>query len=203
MGRPAEPEKRLELARRAVAVLQREGLDVPMSRLATVLEVKRPTLLYHFPTKGHIVEVALEDLLREQMMFVLPRIVDVEHPIDRLFAQLCAMHAFQQGQEARMLFLSQAIAANGGERMTELIQIGNTVFAPYREAARAMLAEGVKQGTVRPCDPDAVMASVRALTDGLLIQRVMTGIDLAPIHKFIWAHILAPLKAAETQSETS
>lgn len=194
MGRPAEPEKRLEIARRAAQVLQREGLDVSMSRLATVLEVKRPTLLYHFPTKGHIVEVALEDLLREQALYVLARVVDVAHPIDRLYAQLTAMHAFQKGQEARVLFLSQAIAANGGARMVEIIEIGNRVFAPYREAALALLKQGIDDGLVVPCDPAAVMAVIRALTDGLLIQRVMTGLDLKPVHEFIWAHILAPLK---------
>ena len=61
MARPPEPEKRRELARRAVPVLQAEGLAVSMSRVAEVLEVKRPTLLYHLPTKGHILEVALEE----------------------------------------------------------------------------------------------------------------------------------------------
>ena len=56
MARPAEPEKRLEIARDAVAVLARLGLGTPMSRLADELGVKRPTLHYHFPTRGHIVE---------------------------------------------------------------------------------------------------------------------------------------------------
>ncbi len=205
MARPPEPEKRLELARRAVAVLQREGLDVSMSRLATVLEVKRPTLLYHFPTKGHIVEVALEDLLREQAEFVLARLAGIEHPVDRLYAQLCAMHEFQRGQESRVLFLSQAIAANGGERMAEIIAVGNRVFAPYREAALEMLRAGVAAGQLTPCNPEAVMATVRALTDGLLIQRVMTGLDLGPVHEFIWAHVLGPLKPNHLSdpSETS
>jgi AcrR family transcriptional regulator len=200
MGRPAEPEKSLEIARRAVMVMQREGFGVSMSRLATVLEVKRPTLLYHFPTKGHIVEAALEDLLRDQTQFVLTHIQDVRHPLDRLYAQLCAMHEFQAGQEARVLFLSQAIAATGGKRMREIIDIGNNVFAPYREAMLAMLQQGVDDGTVAPCSPAAVLATVRALTDGLLIQRVMTGLDLRPVHEFIWAHILEPLKIAPEKS---
>lgn len=203
MGRPTEPEKRRDLARRAVDVLEREGLDVSMSHLASALDIKRPTLLYHFPTKGHIVEVALEELLREQMMFVVPRIMDIPHPIDRLYAQLRAMHAFQQGQEPRIFFLSQAIAAAGRERMDELIRIGNEVFAAHRDANAAMLARGIEEGTVAPCDPRAVIATVRALTDGLLIQRVMTGLELEPVHNFIWAHILEPLKIDTTPLETS
>jgi len=38
------------------------------------------------------------------------------------------------------------------------------------------------------------MALIRALTDGLLLQRVMTGIDLAPAHDMLWSNLLAPLK---------
>jgi len=88
MARPPDTEKRRELARRAVAVMQREGVDVPMSRLAEALELKRPTLLYHFPTRGHIVAMALEDLLTEQAMFVLERVSRHEHPLDRLYEEV-------------------------------------------------------------------------------------------------------------------
>ena len=87
--------------------------------------------------------------------------------------------------------------------MAELIKIGNEVFATYRDAAQAMLEEGIAKGTVAPCNPKAVMATVRALTDGLLIQRVMTGLDLEPVHQFIWAHILAPLKNPQPNREKS
>ena len=174
-----------------------------MSRLATVLEVKRPTLLYHFPSKAHIVELALEDLLRDQAMYVVPKMMAVDHPIDRLFARLTAMHAFQAEQGERVLFLTQAIAALGGERLAEIIAVGDAVFAPYREASIKTLEEGMASGLVRPCDPRALMATIRALTDGLLVQRVMTGIELAPVHSFIWAHLLEPLKASSEQSKES
>src|SRR5512135_1723704 len=134
MGRPAEPDKRRELARRAVAVLEREGLEISTSRLADALEVKRPTLLYHFPTLGHIVELALEDLLTEQAAYVLPRIAEHTHPVDQLYAQIRAVHAFHRGREQRVVFLSQAIAATAGKRMKEIMDVGNRVFEPYRHA---------------------------------------------------------------------
>jgi AcrR family transcriptional regulator len=194
MARPPDPEKRLELARRAVAVLQREGLEISWSRLAEALEIKRPTLLYHFPTRSHIVEVALEDLLREQALFVLERIAEHRHPIDRLFAQMRAVHAFHHGREERIVFLSQAIATSAGGRLAEIIEVGNRVFAPYREAAAELVRQGVRDGLVRPCDVDALMATVRALNDGLMVQRVMTGVDLEPVHHFLWEQLLQPLK---------
>jgi len=194
MARLPELEKRRDLAVRAVAVLQREGLEVSMSRLAQALEVKRPTLLYHFPSRSHIVEIALEDLLSEQAEFVLKRIAEHTHPIDQLYAQLCAVHEFHRGREERVVFLSQAIATSAGTRMQAIIDVGNRVFEPYRRAAADRIRQGIRDGIVEPCDPDALIALIRAVTDGLMVQRVMTGLELEPAHELLWNGLLAPLK---------
>ncbi|MBK7580822.1 MAG: helix-turn-helix transcriptional regulator [Myxococcales bacterium] len=181
------------MARDAVAVLARLGLGTPMSRLADELGVKRPTLHYHFPSRAHIVEAALEELLTEQALFVMERVNQHEHPIDRLFAQLSAVHAFHHGREGRIAFLSQAIAASG-ERVTEIIDVGNRVFEAQRQAAVELLEQGMADGTVEACDAQALISVIRALTDGLVAQRVMTDLDLTPVHEFIWTHLLSPLK---------
>jgi AcrR family transcriptional regulator len=194
MGRPLQLDKRNDLASAAVEVLEREGLDVSMARLADQLGVKRPTLLYHFPTKGHIVEKALEDLLTEQAIFVLGKVAEHTHPMDRLYAQIRAVHEFHRGREHRVVFLSQAIAATSGERMSEIIDVGNRVFEAHRQAAKALIEHGIAEGTVVPCDADAIIVLIRALTDGLMVQRVMTGLDLEPVHQFLWEHVLRPLK---------
>lgn len=194
MARPVDIEKRRDLAQRAVEVLQQEGFDISNSRLAEALGVKRPTLLYHFPTRTVLVERALEELLTEQMFFVLAKVNAHQHPIDRLFAQICAVHEFHDGREERVVFLSQAIAMTSKPRMAEIIDVGNRVFAAQRAAATELLREGIAAGTVAPCDPDALVATIRATQDGLMVQRVMTRLDLAPIHDFIWKHLLEPLK---------
>jgi AcrR family transcriptional regulator len=194
MARPPEPEKRRELARRAVSVLQREGVDVSMSRLAQALDLKRPTLLYHFASQADIAESALEDLLSEQLLFVMQRVEAHTHPIDRLYAQLRAVHEFHHGNEERIVFLSQAIAASGSQRMSQLIDVGNRVFESQRQASADLLAEGMRRGVVGECDPQALVALVRALIDGLMVQRVMTGIQLEPVHELIWERILKPLR---------
>ncbi|MCA9619971.1 MAG: TetR/AcrR family transcriptional regulator [Myxococcales bacterium] len=197
MARPLDTDKRRDLARRAVRVLQHEGLEIPMSRLADALEVKRPTLLYHFPTRSHIIEQALEDMLVDQAQAVLATVAEHSHPIDRLYAQIRAIHEFHDGNEARALFLGQAIAACSQDRMLAIIDIGNRVFAAHREANAERVREGIAQGLVRPCDVDALMATIRAVTDGLVVQRVMTGLDLEPVHTFFWEHVLAPLKLSK------
>lgn len=193
MARPAEPEKRLSLAREAVQVLERDGLDISTSRLAEALGLNRSTLLYHFPSRTRIIETALEALLTEQAIFVLARVEKHRHPIDRLYAQLRAVHEFHHGREARIVFLSQAIAATG-ERMAAIIEIGNQVFEAHRRAAADRVRDGIECGIVAPCDADALVNTVRAVTDGLMVQRVMTGLDLAPVHELLWNNLLRPLK---------
>jgi len=194
MARAPEPEKRSALAAAAVEVLQREGTDVSMARLADALDVKRPTLLYHFPTKADLVQHALVELLSQQAAFVLRELAEHEHPIDRLYAQMQAIHAFHHGREARIVFLTQAIAATAGERMSAILEAASHVFEQHRLAAVDLVRRGIASGIVAPCDPDALFATCRALTEGLLVQRVMNGRDLASVHTIVWERLLAPLK---------
>lgn len=193
MARPSEPEKKAELARDAVDVFARLGFDVPMSRLADELGVKRPTLLYHFPSRGHVVEAALIELLTEQAAYVMQKIEEHTHPIDRLYAQIRAVHAFHHGREQRVTLLSQAIAASSS-RMSEIIDIGNRVFEAQRKAQADGVREGIRRGIVHPCDADALVQLCRAVIDGLMVQRVMTKVALAPIHELFWTNVLEPLK---------
>ena len=194
MARQPETEKKTELARAAVEVLQREGTDVSMAQLADALGIKRPTLLYHFPTHGDVVEAALQDLLIEQSAYVLERVERHAHPVDRLFAQVQAVHAFHQGRERRIVFLTQAIAATAGARADAILEAGSAIFEAHRRAAADRIRDGIEQGVVAPCDADALVDLVRSVIDGLMVQRVVGGLDFAPVHALLWERLLAPLK---------
>lgn len=195
MGRPLDTEKRRDLARRAVEILHRDGLEgTSMTGLATALGLKRPTLLYYFPTRAAIVEAALEELLAEQATHVLAAMAEQEHPIDQLHAQLRAVHAFHEGREERIAFLAQAVAASGAERLDSMIEVGNRVFDTARRAMVDRLRAAIAAGTVVDHDAEALVRVVRGLVDGLLVQRFMTGCDLAPVHRLVWERLLLPLK---------
>ncbi|MEZ4248130.1 MAG: TetR family transcriptional regulator [Polyangiales bacterium] len=194
MARPLDLDKRRTLAREAVTVMQREGVDVSMTRLAEALGLKRPTLLYHFPTRAQIVETALEEMMLEQAAFVLGRLAKEEHPLRRLYAQVRAVHEFQHGNEARLLFLTQALAATGGERMKELVHGAAKIFEAHRRANADRIRAGIEAGLVAPCDADALVQLVRAVIDGLVIQRVTESIELEPVHRLLWENLLAPLE---------
>ncbi len=174
MPRAPEPEKHRRLALRAAAILQREGLELPASRLAEALGLNRTTLLYHFPTYTALIEVALIELLTEQGAFVIERIERETHPIERLLAHMNAVHAFHAKDDGRLLFLTQAVAATAGSRTRTLLRATEQMFEAHRRANAERVSQGIADGTVAPCDADALVSLTRALTDGLLIQRVVT-----------------------------
>jgi hypothetical protein len=134
--------------------------------------------------------------LLEQASFVSSRVAEVEHPLDKLAAQLEAVAEFHRGRESRVVFLTQAIAALSGARLAELIEAGSELFAAQRRANVERLQRGIAEGTVAPCDAESLVVLVRAVTDGLMLQRVTGDTELAPVHAFLRERLFEPLKRA-------
>lgn len=201
MARPVDNERRRALAARAAAVLQKEGLNLSNAQLAERLELKRPTLLYYFPTKAAILESALEGLLAEQVGFVVERMEAHEHPLDQLGAQVRAVHAFHHDREGRMVFLTQAIASLGMDTAERFIRIGDQAFEAHRQLMKARLQAAMDEGRMHECDVDSLVRLVRSTVDGLMVQRFMTGCALEPVHDFFERHVLGPLKRDPGEQE--
>lgn len=194
MARPKDPDKRIGLALQAIEILEREGVEISVEQLASEMGIKRPTLLYHFPSYGSIAEEAIKHYLAEASAFVTGRLAQVVHPIDRVYAHLLAVTDFQRGKEARFAFLTQVIASTAGRRMRQVAQATAMYFEVHRASMVRLLQEGIKHGTVAPCDPSAIIMMVRAINDGTLIQRVATKTDSAAVHELLWSSVLAPLR---------
>lgn len=193
MARPVDHERREALAKQAVEVLRKEGLALSNKALAEKLGVKRPTLLYYFPNKAKLLEEALASLLAEQGMFVIAKMEAEDHPLKQLLVNVKAVHEFHHGREERIVFLTQAIATLGLDRTARFIEIGNQAFAAQRAIMRERLNKAIDEGRMHPCDVDSLLRLIRSTNDGLMVQRVMTGCDLAPVHQFLWDNVLNPL----------
>lgn len=200
MARPIDSEKRREICHQAVKFLSENGLETSTARLAEALDIKRPTLLYYFPDRVAIFEEALATLLAEQAVFVVAKMMKHDHPIDQLFAQVQAVHAFHHQREDRVLFLTQALAVAGKERTRNIVRIGNQAFEAHRQALGKRIRDGIARGAIHPCDPDALIQICRAVSDGLMVQRVMLDSDLKPVHELLWTGLLQPLKRIPTTS---
>ncbi|MBL4635345.1 MAG: TetR/AcrR family transcriptional regulator [Kofleriaceae bacterium] len=194
MARPIDTKKRQEICDKSVNFFREHGIECSMSRLAEGLSIKRPTLLYHFSDRAAIFEFAFTNLLAKQAQFVIGKMMEHEHPIDQLYHQVKAVHEFHHGHEERILFLTQAIALSGSDRTKKFIEIGNQAFEIHRQALTKRIVAGIEAGTVHPCDPAALIHLCRAMIDGLMLQRVMLDVELAPVHSLLWEVLLAPLK---------
>lgn len=200
MPRPRDVEKTRDLALRATAVLERDGLTISAKQLAHELGIKRPTLLYHFPTYGHIVQAALALLLGDQAEYVEARVDGYDHPIDRLYARVRAIHEFHAGREGHLLFLSQAIALTGGGRVADILHGASAFFEAERRDMVARVEKGIADGIVQPCDAKALVALLRAVIDGLTIQRVLAPEAVPAAQKMLWNTVLLPLKREAKRS---
>ena len=193
MPRPRDEERRKDLADRACAILAREGLGISAEQLAQALGIKRPSLLYYFPTYADILMSSLVDLLMKQTAFVSERVERESHPLRQLYIRVCATHEFHEGRGEQLLFLTQAMAASGGARVTELLRSAGAVFEAQRQQLVARIETGIREGTVHPCDPDALVAMSRAIIDGVTVQRVLGGSSSERIHALLWKAVLEPL----------
>jgi AcrR family transcriptional regulator len=167
---------------------------VSAEHLARELGIKRPTLLYHFPTHAHVVRLALTELLMEQAEFVAKRVEQHAHPIDRIYARMCAVHDFHRGKELRILFLTQAIAVTAGSSASDILIGASALFDEARRDMSERLERGIEEGIVEKHDTKALVNMARALIDGLTIQRVVSPSTVRPVHEMFWETVLEPLK---------
>lgn len=194
MARTKDHEKRTALALEAIEILEREGTSITVGDLAEKIGIKRPTLLYHFPTYTSIAEEAIKHYLIAAQQYVNKRLVAYPHPIDRLYQHALAVAEYQRGKESRFLFLTQVIASTAGPRAPMVAQATAFFFEAHHTSMVKKLEEGITQGLVAPCNPTTVVLLVRAMIDGLMIQRVATKINTAPVYELLWDTFLAPLR---------
>ncbi len=204
MARTLDIEKRRTLAREALEHVRACGTArVTMSSLAKVLGVKRPTLYWYFPDVASIFDAALEQMLAELDAFVEVEIRGITHPIDILYAHLCAVHRFYHGHEQDILVMFQFWAKGEPEKPERALARLGSRYLPRRTQAIELLKHGMAAGFVAPCDPEALITLVGALTDGLLIQRIVAKPALDKVHQLIWTQWLQPLRLVPQTHDAS
>lgn len=201
MARPISMQRRQELALAAFEAIRVRGVyGITMSELAELLGMKRPTLYWYFRDVGHVFETVLEHLLEQQRGFLEARLVgggsqaESRHPCDLLRAYAEGIWAFFEKEGPLVLSLVSFWGQSEGGEPTRVLEIVNRHFLPLVSFAVAALEHGIRQGTVAPCDPRAVVDLVAAVIDGSLVHRVTRGIPFEPVAKLLWESVLAPLK---------
>ncbi len=179
MARTTDHARHAEIAWRAFEAIRARGVHgVTMSDVAADLGMKRSSLYWYFDSLDAIFKTVLEHTLERLGTFVTERVADVEHPIDVIDAWMSAVVAFYDDDTALIAVLTRFWAMGSSNGTEEVFERTQAFFEPVHAGAVEMLIEGMKEGTVAPCEPAALVDLCAAAVDGLLIQRISR--DIAP-----------------------
>jgi TetR/AcrR family transcriptional regulator len=141
-------EKILVSARKEFAEKGLEGSRV--DRIATAAGVNKAMIYYHFASKERLYQTILEELFGRARTFI-DRVLAEDLSLDERLSELARFYSdvFASSPELRPIVLREM--ASGGERMRAMFS--RTILeveAPRR--MRALLEEGVREGTLRRVD---------------------------------------------------
>lgn len=162
MGRPPNPQARLDLLQRATAYVLAHGLtDLSLRPLAAALGVSARLLLYHFGSKEQLVIEVLSTVAVQQQALL----TDIDHssdPTERFDQLWVRLTSPELMPFLRSLFEVELRAMDGG--------------GPYQQFTRDALAAWMDVVTAHLKDVSGPTANfvLSALT-GLLIDRFSTG----------------------------
>lgn len=194
-ARPVSLEKRRELALAAFEVVRERGAhNVTMSDLASALGMKRPTLYWYFRDLGHVFDTVFEHVLERQREVVIANVAHVAHPIDQIVAYGDAMEAYFEREGPTLVSLIAFWGVAEGDQPNRVIETAMKSFQPVRLLAVERLRQGIREGTVEPCDPEGVIDLVAIAIDGFLLHRIARGLRWADVRKILWDRVLSPLK---------
>src|SRR5580765_6740036 len=172
MPRRPDLERRAELARAAFEVLRTRGMQTSMRELADALGVKRPTLYFYFPDLGAVFETVLDETYAALGAYVLARVKDLPHPLDRLRGVVEATLAFHRERPQLIAALFQLWAVGGRDPQAMVVR-GRKSLAAARDALVADLRAGIARREVEKCDPERVVDLVLAALDGVLVHHTL------------------------------
>jgi AcrR family transcriptional regulator len=197
VARPVDKVKRRELALAALEVLRTQGLQqATMSGLAKALGLKRPTLYFYFPGIPDLFAALFEILREDELAFVAERMKGIAHPLDALSTFLRAEHAFvkERGLDDIVLLMAAFWASGSDADRARFRGLVLDDLLPARSLFVALLQHGIGQGTIGPCDPEALVDLIFALQDGILVQGGLRDIDAERVFELVETRLLGPLR---------
>lgn len=196
--RQLDESKRLLIAQAALQVLRAKGLQkTTMAEIARVMEMKRPTLYWYFSDVDSIFLWLLEHIHEGLSAHIAVRLAGVGHPLDALIALFEAEHEFfaREGLADFTLLVSQMLSTgNVTSRERFRVQMIQNVVNS-RPFLVGMIEQGMAQGVVAECDPEALIDTMHAFFDGTMVHAVLyDGKDTQRLRQFFYRSVIDPLR---------
>ncbi|MCO4761685.1 MAG: TetR/AcrR family transcriptional regulator [Myxococcales bacterium] len=199
MARTVDEQQHEQMTLRAFEAVRKGGVaGLSMARIARDLGVKRSTLYWYFGNLGELFEAVLRVILERQAIFVAGEVAEQSHPIDQILAWIHGVQRFYGKDPELLPILIQLWAVGRPAEPEHAIAATIAQFEPLRQAAVDVLEEGMRDGTVLPCDPGTVVDLCATLIDGSLIHRVSRNLQPDAVTALFVACVLTPLRSPTT-----
>lgn len=200
MPRRPDLARRAELATAAFEVLRTRGVQTSMRELADALGVKRPTLYFYFPDLGAVFESVLDQMYGELGQFVMKRMENIDHPLDRLRIVVQATLEFHRERPQLISGLLQLWSVSGRD-FAKLLDRESRIVEGSRAALVADLRAGIAHKNVSPCDPEHVVGLVLAVLSGVLVHHVLGIARPDGVIEEMTARIIEPLRPTKRKAK--
>ncbi len=166
------PDVRTRILGAATRLFAARGFDATsLSEIADAVGIRKPSLLYHFPSKDDLLSGVLDALL-SHWNDLLPRLLSAAtsgyEQFDRVTVELVAFFVTDPDR-ARLLFREML------DRPEEMKARLLSYFRPWVRLLADSIAKGQEQGRVRP-DVDAeayVLHVIHLVVGGIAVREVM------------------------------
>ncbi|MGI8614041.1 MAG: TetR/AcrR family transcriptional regulator [Nocardioidaceae bacterium] len=172
MGRRKVEVRREEILSAAVTSMRERGMDqTRVQDVAAAMGISTGLVFYHFATKDNLLAAALEHAVGVDLARLDRALARGRSPVDRL-KRVLASYGPTGPAAGWTLWID---AWSSALRHAAIRKKLRTLDDRWRAALRETITEGVAAGDLRCPDPDASVARIGALLDGLSVAALVYG----------------------------
>jgi AcrR family transcriptional regulator len=172
MGRRAVEVRREEILVATVEQLRERGMEqVRVADVAAAMGISTGLVFYHFTTKEALVVAALEHAVDEDLERLRRALVRGRTPVDRL-RRVLAAYGPTGAARGWALWID---AWSSALRQPPVRRMLRRLDRRWREALHEAITAGVASGDMVCPDPEASVARIGALLDGLSVAALVHG----------------------------
>jgi TetR/AcrR family fatty acid metabolism transcriptional regulator len=190
--------KRREILEAAMRVFAREGYHrAKMKAVAEEAGIGKGTVYEYFKSKTDLFLALHDHMLAELKAFYMKELEGIRQPaamLERFIA--VAFQTFRLWEPFFLVFFDYWAEGGRGEQQTLLQTRLREAYAVARNDVAAIIAAGVKDGSLRCDNPLLAAASILATLDGLVLQWLCDrdAFDLDAMRESLTQTILRSLK---------
>ena len=165
------PKRRAEIIEATFFCIALKGYSkITMQDIADSAGVSKGVIHYYFRNKEELFLSVFEKLIGDLDAHIARRVEQVETPPEQIRAIITAVFEKIRGNKKFQIVLLDFWAHS--TRNATLKKANSNQYGRYRHIAKKIIADGIKQGYFRNCDPGQVASALIGLIEGLLIQWV-------------------------------